>query len=765
MRHRPRQRTTLITLITLGPRWLLGLCITLAAAACALGLLGQGSSDAVARWDALIAGERMKLQAPVLDPRIVIVDIDGRALTEFGRFPWGRNVQAQLISQLTRHYQAGAVGYDISFPEPDTSSGYGVLEQLAQGALQDVPALRQRLDALRPALDYDGLFAAALQGQPVILGFNLSADQVKGALPPPLFTEADLNGRELLAWSNEGYEANVPVLQRAAAGAGSFSVVTDPDGIVRTAGLIQQVGDAYYPSLALATAGVYLQARAIKPYLDRSVDAMSANAQQAGGYDYLSLFLPHGQRLIPVGEAMTTTIEFRGRGGPRGGAFRYVSAADVLTGRAPAAWLKGAIVLIGTTAPGLVDLRATPVNPEYPGVEIHANIVKSILDQQFKARPDWAAAAEAAAILVLGVALLVALAALAPLSGLALAAAALAATVGVNVYLYRQQDLLFNLALPLLVIASLFVVNLVWGYFFEVRKGRALVSRFGEYVAPELVAEMAANPGNYSMDGESRELTVMFVDVRGFTGISEGLAPRELREYINRYLTAMSEDIRDSHRGTLDKYIGDAVMAFWGAPVAFDDHARRAVATALLMQDSARRLSADFVARGWPALHIGIGVNTGIMHVGDMGSAIRRAYTVMGDAVNLAARLEGLTRIYGAAIAVGPATRAAAPQFAYRELDRVRVKGKQEAVTIYEPLGLAADLAADAAATDALARWHAALAAVRAQQWDAAAALLERLQADDPACGLYALYRDRIAGYRTRSPGAGWDGVTSFDVK
>ncbi|MET0267583.1 MAG: adenylate/guanylate cyclase domain-containing protein [Duganella sp.] len=747
------------------PRVALGLLITLAGAACALGLLGNASSELVGRLDSMVAGERMKLATPVPDPRIVIVDIDSRALTEVGRFPWSRNIQAQLVTQLTRHYQVGAVGFDISFPEADTSSGYGVLEHLAEGALADVPALRTRLHTLRAELDYDGLFAAALQGQPVILGFNLSPDQRKGALPPPLFTEQDLNGRELLAWSADGYEANLPQLQRAAAGAGSFSVVTDADGIVRTAGLVQQVGEAYYPSLSLATAALYLKARAITPYFDRRAEQLSQSQLDAGGVDYLSLFLPSGQRLIPVGEALTTTVEFRGTGGPRGGAFRYVSAADVLSGRAPQALLKDKLVLIGTTAPGLVDLRATPVSPEFPGVEIHANIIKSIFDGHFKVRPHWADVAEAAAIVLLGLALTVALALLAarPFAATVLTALVLAACIGVNLYLYRAHDLLFNLALPLLVAASVFVVNVVWGYFFEVRKGRALVLRFGEYVAPELVAEMAANPAQYHMDGESRELSVMFVDVRGFTTISEGLTPKALREYINLYLTAMSADIRDSHCGTLDKYIGDAVMAFWGAPVAFADHARRAVATALLMQASAHRLSDDFVARGWPSLQIGIGINTGMMHVGDMGSAIRRAYTVMGDAVNLASRLEGITKIYGVGIVVGAATRAAAPEFAWRELDLVRVKGKQEPVAIFEPLGLAQDL--DSGAAQALQQWQAALVAVRSQQWDAADSLLAALRAADPGSTLYALYAERVAHYRAQSPGAGWDGVTNFDTK
>jgi adenylate cyclase len=274
---------------------------------------------------------------------------------------------------------------------------------------------------------------------------------------------------------------------------------------------------------------------------------------------------------------------------------------------------------------------------------------------------------------------------------------------------------------------------------------------------------MAENPEAYTMEGESRELSVMFVDVRGFTTISEGLSPKALREYINLYLTAMSEDIRGSHQGTLDKYIGDAVMAFWGAPVAFADHASRAVATSLLMQASAARLNEDFKRRGWPPLAIGIGINSGLMHVGDMGSAIRRAYTVMGDAVNLGSRLEGITKVYGVGIAVGQATRLAAPEFVYRELDLVRVKGKNEPVAIFEPLGKPADL--PPAVLDELAAWDAALARVRAQDWDGAQGAIAALQAAHPQRALYALYLERIAHWRAEPPGAGWDGVTTFETK
>jgi len=743
-----------------GARWGLGLALTFAAL---LYTLNYWSSNTIARQDTIIADTRMRLEAPVLDKRIVIVDIDPKSLGEVGRFPWSRNVMAQLVDQLVGRYKAAAVGFDVSFPEPDTSSGYAVLERLAQRELKGVPELSRELGALKPALDYDGLFATALQGRPVVLGYNVADGMVKGALPKPLFTLEDLNGRELVAYRSSGYEANLAALQQAARGAGIFTVSTDADGIVRSSALLQRIGDAYYPSLSLATAAVYLQARAVKPRYDTTIDETSASQLDAGVAEAIDLYVPKGRITIPVGYGMTNLVQFRGPGGPHGGAFRYVSAADVLKGRVPAALLDQAIVLVGTTAPGLQDLRATPVNTEYPGVEVHANMIKSILDGRFKLRPEGQVAIEALQVLTAGLLLAFVLPALSPLPAVLLSGAALLGVAGLNYAMYTQLDWVIDMFACLLLIAALFVLNLAWGWFFEFRKGRALVSRFGEYVAPELVAKMAENPEAYDMDGESRELSVMFVDVRGFTTISEGLSPKALREYINLYLTAMSEDIRSSHQGTLDKYIGDAVMAFWGAPVAFPDHASRAVATSLLMQASAGRLNRDFLKRGWPELKIGIGINTGPMHVGDMGSKIRRAYTVMGDAVNLGSRLEGITKVYGVGIAVGAATRLAAPEFVYRELDLVRVKGKNEPVAIFEPLGKPSELAPGV--LEELRDWDQALALVRARRWDEARQRIEALRAAHPERGLYELYLERIAAWRARPPGEGWDGVTTFDNK
>jgi adenylate cyclase len=274
---------------------------------------------------------------------------------------------------------------------------------------------------------------------------------------------------------------------------------------------------------------------------------------------------------------------------------------------------------------------------------------------------------------------------------------------------------------------------------------------------------MAQDPGKYTMGPKSAELTILFSDVRGFTGISESLKPDELREYINEYLTEMSMIIRGRYRGTLDKYIGDAIMAFWGAPVEDAEHARNGVLAALEMQKQCAPLNARLAARGWPALRIGVGVNSGTVRVGDMGSRIRRAYTAMGDAVNVASRLEGRTKIYGVGILVGEATRSRVKDVVFREIDRIKVKGKDEAITIYEPLGLEAE--ALGAAREELRLWDEALRAYRARAWDEAEASLLNLQRIHPDQELYRVYMEKVDQKRREPPPPDWDGVTVFDEK
>ncbi|RAM64463.1 CHASE2 domain-containing protein [Herbaspirillum rubrisubalbicans] len=743
-------------------RWLLALVLAGMAEAVVMNVL---PNRLVERLDLFFYDLRMRVTQPDLDPRIVIIDIDEKSIAELGRWPWSRDVVAQLVKQMTQTYQSQSVGFDVVFAEPDNTSGYGRLEDLARGPLKDVPQLAQQLRLLKPQMDYDARLAAALQGQPVVMGYAFSSEPgavTKGQLPSPAFSLADLGGRDLDVIGWRAYGANLPQLQAAARAGGFFNQVPGDDGLVRAVPLIARYGNQFYESLALATARVAVDGKRIKPVFLTTADGLMESQK----YDYGALagiaVEARPQALfIPVERGLTTLVTYRGAGGPNGGAFRYVPAVDVIRGTYPHEKLDGRIMLVGTTVPGLNDLRATPVNSIYPGVEIHANLIASILDDDFKSRPDFAQGYDALQVALVGLLLGLLLPMLGPLASMLLALGSAAALGGLNLWLYNGAGMVLPLATSILLVLLLFISNLAWGYLFEYRNRKAIVNLFGEYVAPELVAEMAANPASYNMEGEIRELSVMFSDVRGFTTISESLQPNELREYINVYLTAMSEDIR-GNRGTLDKYIGDAVMAFWGAPLDVPDHAARAVATALKMQQTTLQLNQEFTRRNWPPLKIGIGINSGQMRVGDMGSKIRRAYTVMGDAVNLSSRLEAITKVYGVGVLVGQATRLAAPQFAYRELDRVRVKGKNEPVPIYEPLALDTEL--DVAMRAEVEQWHEALALVRAQRWDEAQAVLQALQAVQSR-GLYTLYLERIARYREVPPPADWDGVTTFETK
>jgi adenylate cyclase len=743
-----------------GARWMLGVALLLVA----FTQIGAQHVALIDKIDLYIYDKRMSLMQAQPDSRIVIVDIDEKSITEIGRWPWNRDVMAKLVQKLTEKYDAAAVGFDIVFAERDTSSGYPFLESLSKKELKDFPNFSERIIKLKDDLDYDAHFAKALPGRPVVLGYTFSSESgttSKGLLPEPAFTKDNLKGHDLDAVSERAYIGNLPEMQSAAATGGHFNPVLDTDGVIRRVRLLSEFGGGYYESLALATARIALEAGPVQPKLAKSIIS-EQDAREYGALEALVLKSRSGKIEIPVERGLTALIKYRGSGGPTAGTYRYVSATDVIHGRLPEQDFSQRIFLIGTTVAGLKDLRVAPVNNSYPGVEMHANVISSILDNDFIQRPDFSSGIDLLQIVLVGGLLIVALPVLRPAYSILLAIVAMTALGAFNFWGYWSQGLVLPVATALLLVSALFIVNIAWGYLFEHRKSRAIVNLFGEYVAPELVAQMAENPESYNMEGESRELTVLFVDVRGFTTISESLKPNELREFINIYLTAMSEDIR-GNRGTLDKYIGDAVMAFWGAPVALPNHAELAVGTALKMLATAKRLDKEFQARGWPPLKIGIGLNTGEMRVGDMGSKIRRAYTVMGDAVNLGSRLEGITKEYGVGLVVGDVTMHAAPQFAYRELDRVRVKGKNEPVPIFHPVALDAEL--DPVLRAAFAKWHEALELVRTQQWDAAENILRELLEAYPDDGLYKLYMKRIAWYRDNPPGPDWDGVTTFQTK
>ena len=713
----------------------------------------------VSQLDAIIYDAKVRLTMPgTVDTRVVILDIDERSLKEIGRWPWSRDRLALLITKLFDRYGVVLLGMDIVFAEPDHSSGLRELEELAEKELRDDPQFVSALKRLRPQLDYDRLFADALRGRPVILGYYFSSKTggvSTGALPAPILPADFFSGRNISFTTWSSYGANLPEFQKAAAGAGHFNPLVDFDGVARRVPLLAEFQGAYYEALSLAMVRHLLGAPELVPGFPED-KPQSANTY--GAMEWIDLQTQKGVLRVPVDENAAALIPFRGNQG----SFAYYSVADILADRIPPETLRGRIALIGTTAPGLLDLRATPVGATFPGVEVHASLIAGMLDGSVKEKPQYVLGAAFLQLFLAAAVMVFLIPLLSPARATLVTLAVLALLLVFNLGFWQYANLALPVAADLLLVFALFALNMSWGYFVESRAKRQFAVLFGQYVPPELVEEMSRDPRRYSMEGRSAELTVLFSDIRGFTSIAEGLEPRQLTQLMNEYLTTMTAVIR-RQRGTLDKYIGDAIMAFWGAPVPDRDHAQHAVLAALEMQAALTDLNPKLCSQGWPPLQTGIGINTGSVTVGDMGSTVRKAYTVLGDAVNLASRLEGITKRYDAAVIVGEATQAAAKGIVYRELDRVRVKGKGEAVTIFEPLGLEGSL--DAAALEELRLWNLALNYYRAQNWDQSEMALNGLAQLAPQRGLYSLYLDRIAALRREPPSAGWDAVTSFETK
>ncbi|OGB17268.1 MAG: guanylate cyclase [Burkholderiales bacterium RIFCSPHIGHO2_12_FULL_67_38] len=744
-RHGPRIAVTLLPLIF--------------AILHALGVLPMG---VLQRLDDIVYDARLRATMPgTLDDRVVIIDIDEKSLAEVGRWPWSRDHLARLVDTLFEDQGIAVLGFDTVFAEADDSSGLRQLQRLANGALAGQPGLAEQIERLRPELDHDARFARSLKGRPVVLGYYFTSDRdgrTSGVLPAPVMLPEALQGRSILATRWDGFGANIAPLAQAAPRAGFFNAVAGSDGVVRSVPLLAEHGGRYYESLSLAMFRLLLGSPRVEPgfpaerFLPRDYQALES----------VRLVHENTALAIPVDDRLAALVPFRGRGGPQGGSFAYVSASDALAGRVPAGRLRNKIVLVGTTAPGLQDQRITPVGEAYPGVETHANLISHLLDGEVLVKPDYALGYELVVLVVAGLVLALALPLLSAARAVGLSLVVVVAVVGLNLWFYLGHGLVLPLASALVMSALAFALNMSYGYLVESRAKRKLAQLFGTYVPPELVDEMVRDPSRYSMAAATRELTVMFCDMRGFTRLSETLEPTRLQALLNTVFSRLTHTIR-SHRGTIDKYMGDCVMAFWGAPVDTADHASLAVQTALEMAEAVRRLNQEHARQGLPQIGVGIGLNTGQMCVGDMGSDVRRSYTVVGDAVNLGSRLEGLSPTYGVDIVASDATREQAPQFVWQELDRVRVKGRATAVTIYTPLGTSETLSNELA--EELRLWHWVLQTWRAQDWDACDACLLQLQRQNAEKVLYRLYAQRVASMRRLPPDPAWDGATTFETK
>jgi adenylate cyclase len=633
---------------------------------------------------------RLRTLPPAPPRHVTIAAIDEKSLAALGRWPWSRSVHARLAERLDR-LGARVIAYDLFFPERES----------ARADAQFARALA----ATRKSL----LGTLFLYGRDEARQFAAGAleQAEKGIAPHAIATVRAAAGARRAPPLQEpfGIIVSIPALQSAAAAAGHLNVLPDADGVVRRVPLVVRYGGRYYPSFDAQAARAWLGAGEL--------------ALEVADYGLAALQI--GGRQVPLDEAGRLLVRYRGREG----SFDTVSIADVLEGRADAALVRDRVVLIGNTAKGIGDLRVTPYGTLFPGVEVRANIIENLIDGEFLQRPDWMSLVDIAVLLAIGLTLAWLLPSLGVAAGGLLALGVAAGYVLLADYLFVTEGLWLNVVYPVLLAAMLFVSTALVFYFFAFSEKRYLKRAFQHYVPPAVVEDLVADSAKLRLGGDKRELTVLFSDIRGFTALSETMAPEELVKLLNGYFTRMTERVF-AHQGSLDKYIGDAIMAVFGAPVPAEQHAQLACRAALDMMAELEALQAEWRRAGVPPLDIGIGINTGPMIVGNMGSATRFNYTVLGDAVNLASRIESLNKDYGTNILLSEHTYAQAREAfsGVREIDQVRVRGRTQPVRLYELIP-----PARFAAMDWLEEYRAAYARMREGDAAGAAQAFEALHA------------------------------------
>jgi adenylate cyclase len=692
----------------------------------------------------------------VLRPReqttrpIVIVDINEASLKQIGQWPWPRTILADLVDRLTE-MGAVAIGFDVVFAEPDQLS-----PNLVALSLRDLDdATRTRLRSLP---SNDEIFAAAIRRSRVVLGESVSDTRsddvaIEGSGYGVVTTKGAPDPRTFL-FSFPGLVDNIPILEKAAAGRGIFTEADERDGIVRRAPVIMHAGDAFVPSLALEMLRVATNSNS-------PVIRSDKNGIQGVNFSRFRL---------PTDRQGRLWIYFN-HTDPE----RYVSARDVLHGRVSDDRIRGKLVLVGTSAIGLLDLRTTPLDSVIPGVEVHAQVIENVLTNSLLSAPSWAIGAEIVTAVVIGLAIIIAAPLLPAAIVVALGALLIAGLIGMSWYFFVAHNLLIDFTYPLISSWLIYLVLTFVNYFREQRQRQQIRSAFGFYLSPPLVEQLAKSPEKLVLGGEERRMTILFSDVRGFTTISEYYKddPQGLTRLMNRFLTPLTNAIIERN-GTIDKYIGDAIMAFWNAPLDDEEHEANACAAALEMLSRAEDLNVELKreaeANGgvYMPLRIGIGLNSGPCVVGNMGSDFRFNYSVLGDTVNLASRLESRTKDYRLSMVIGSRTADGAKnKYATMEIDLIQVKGKKQPEVVYTVLG-PSEVEQDPRCGQ-LRDLHAQmLAAYRKQQWDEARTLIDRCRKvanGFGVAGLYDMYIERMEAYQSDPPPSDWNGVYAAESK
>lgn len=665
------------------------------------------------------------------DYPVYVIDIDEKSLAEVGQWPWPRTIMAELVEK-TFEQQAAGLAFDIVFAEPDGLSPENVkhlwnLDEETKNSLSRVPP-------------HDLTFSRTVSQYPVVAGqvFTFYSEgkgeneDSLGIMPKSLIessTEVPLSNYIKKA---TGAVRNLPGIEYKSPGLGHFTIGFDVDSVARYVPMLIQYEEEIFPSLSLELLRLSMGIEDIKA----EVDDTGVKNLTVGDYTF------------PTNNHANYWVHFRHHNRDR-----YVSAVDVLNGNLPEGTLAGKIAIIGTSAMGLFDLRSSPLDAILPGVDVHMQVLETILDGDFLHRPEWLKTAEILFVLLVGLLMMLLMEKQSAIKSFIFATFVISGTLGSCIWIFIEYGYLLDVGLPIIALSLVFTTHNFVKYAKEEAAKKEIRNAFGHYLSSDMVNILTENTDSLILGGTEKEVTLMFSDIRSFTTISEGLGAEELTTFINEYLTPMTDSIM-KYKGTIDKYMGDAIMAFWNAPLTVEDHTYKACASALEQMQTLKELNAGWKERGLPPIRIGIGINTGMACVGNMGSTQRFDYTVLGDSVNLAARLESSSKMYGMDIVVSQYVKdIIGSKGIFLPLDLVTVKGKTEPVATYALLELEN-------ATDEMklntAIMEEFMTLYRAQQWVKAKKKLSELP--DEYKVLKNLYEERIANYRKNPPAKNWDG-------